>query len=85
MVADDFEKNLFEIRLLILEEQFTHAALGLQLALVENRHAIADGLYLAEFVGREEHGLALDPEALDNLAHFMRPDRSSPLVGSSSG
>src|SRR6266508_3042396 len=68
MIANDFEKNLFEIVLLIVADQFAHTTLGLEFALVENPHSVAHRLDLAQFVRAEEDGFPLVPEALDDFA-----------------
>src|SRR6266508_1755414 len=75
MIANDFEKNLFEIVLFIMADQFAHAALGLELALMKNRHAIAHRFDLAQFVRTEENGFPFVPEALDDFTHFHSSER----------
>ncbi len=52
-----------------------HAADRLEFALVNDGHAVADGLDFAEFVRREENGFALVFQALDDFADFHAAQR----------
>src|SRR5262245_28479571 len=68
MVSNDFQKDLLQICLAMLLHEFVHAAFGAKLALVKNRHAVANGLDLTQFMRGEEDRLALVLEALNDFA-----------------
>ena len=55
--TDDVQKRLFQIR--VRAGDFLHAADGLEFALMNDGHAVADGFDLAQFVRGEENGFAL--------------------------
>ena len=51
------------------------AAHGLEFALVDDGHAVADGFHFAQFVRRKENGFALVFQALDDFADFHAAQR----------
>ena len=55
--------------------QLVRAALGQQLAVVDDRHAVAHALDLAEQVGVEQHGDAAPAQLGQQVAHDPPPDR----------
>src|SRR5690349_1035999 len=75
MVANDLEKDLFEGGLAIGGDEFLDGAFGLQLALAEDRHPVADRLHLAELVRAKEDRFALALQSLDDLPHLHPPER----------
>ena len=56
-------------------DELVRAPLGQQLAVVDDRHAVADALDLAEQMGVEQHGDAAPAQLAEQVAHDPPPDR----------
>ena len=60
LVASDLEEYLFEVGVVLLD-QVGNPPLDLQLALVDDGDAVADGFDFAQLMGGEENGFAFVP------------------------
>ena len=73
MIADDVQKCFFEAR--APAHDVTDAAHGLEFALIDDGHAVANGLHFAQLVRLKEHCPALIFQALDDFTDFHAAQR----------
>src|SRR5437867_5151946 len=73
-IADNLQKDLFQVRLVFFD-QIGNAPFDLQLALMDDRHPIANRFDFAEFVRGEKDRLALVLQPLNDFAHLHAAKR----------
>src|ERR1017187_10943874 len=73
LVANDFQKRFFQIRM--LRNNITDTANRLEFAPGNDGDAVTNGLDFTQFMRREENGFAFVLQSLDDLADFHAANR----------